>query len=319
MMTRPLFAILTIAWLSGGAFPAAAAEPSTYTPDVKNGAYIFTAGGCASCHAAPATDKCDGSRSKDERELVGGRCLKTDFGTFYVPNITPDKETGIGKWSRNDFIKAMKKGVSPGRENLYPAFPYASYQHMTLTDLADLKAFLDTLPAIASNVPKHELSFPYNIRAGLSVWRGLYLDGKTFKPDPAKSELVNRGAYLVEGPSHCGECHTPRDRLGGMIQAKKLSGAPNPDGKGRIPNLTPHETGLGKWSEKDIVYALETGLTPDGDAMGGTMAKVQQNMAKLTARDREAIAAYLKSIPPVASAKPDDDKKESAEKEKTTE
>ena len=302
MTMRPLLAIVVTAWLGGGA-SLAAAQSDGSQPNVKNGEYLFYAGGCASCHAAPATDRCDGSRSKDALQLVGGRCLKTDFGTFYVPNITPDKETGIGNWSTDDFIKAMTKGVSPKGSNLYPVFPYASYQRMTRADLIDMKAFLDTLPAIASNVPEHELSFPYNIRATLSVWKALYLDGKTFTPDPAKSAQINRGAYLVQGPGHCGECHTPRDSLGGMIAKKKLAGAPDPEGKGMIPNLTPHESGLGKWSEKDIAYALETGFTPSGDSMGGTMAKVQANMAKLTPLDREAIAAFLKSLPPVASAK----------------
>jgi mono/diheme cytochrome c family protein len=302
MPMRPLLVALTAAWLCGGASPAAA-QSGDPAPNIKNGETIFWAGGCSSCHAAPATDRCDGARIKDELALVGGRCLKTPFGTFNVPNVTPDKETGIGKWSTEEFINSMTKGVAPDGSNLYPAFPYASYQRMTRADLIDLKAYMDTLPAAASQVPGHELSFPYSIRAGLSVWKGLYLDGKTFEPDPSKSAQVNRGAYLVEGPGHCGECHTPRDRLGGMIADKKLAGAPDPEGKGTIPNLTPHETGLGKWSEKDIAYALETGLKPDGDSMGGSMAKVQQNMTHLTARDREAIAAYLKSIPPVESAR----------------
>jgi mono/diheme cytochrome c family protein len=304
-MMRPLLAVLALAWLCGGAAQATAqttaATPAT--PNLKNGEYIFYAGGCASCHAVPATDRCDNPRTKEDFQLVGGRCLKTEFGTFYVPNISPDKDSGIGGWSTDDFIKAMTKGVAPDGSNLYPAFPYASYQHMTRADLVDLKGFLDTLPAVASKVPKHELSFPYNIRAGLSVWKGLYLDGKTFQPDPAKSAQVNRGAYLVEGPGHCGECHTPRTKLGGMDKSKWLGGAPNPEGKGTVPNLTPDENGLGKWSEKDIAFALETGFIPSGDSMGGTMARVQQNMAKLTKEDREAIAAYLKSIPVVASPK----------------
>jgi mono/diheme cytochrome c family protein len=297
-------AVLAI-WLCGGASLAFAQTPSAQSsaPNAKNGEYVFHEGGCASCHAAPATDRCDANRTKEDLQLVGGRCLKTEFGTFYVPNITPDKESGIGGWTTEQFIAAMTKGVGPDGSNLYPSFPYASYQRMTRQDLVDLKAFLDTLPAVASKVPDHELSFPYSIRAGLSVWKGLYLDGKTFEPDPAKSAQINRGAYLVNGPGHCGECHTPRTSLGGMDQSRKLGGAPNPEGKGTVPNLTPHESGLASWSEKDIAYALESGLTPSGDAMGGSMTKVQENMAKLTKEDREAIAAYLKSLPPVASPK----------------
>jgi mono/diheme cytochrome c family protein len=312
-MTRPLIAIVTAAWLCGGALQVQAQDTATTqaAPNVKNGEYMFYAGGCESCHAAPATDKCDNLRSKDPLKLVGGRCLKTDFGTFYVPNITPDKETGIGKWSTEDFINAMSKGVAPDGTNLYPAFPYASYTHMKRSDLVDLKAFLDTLPVVPSQVPNHELSFPYSIRAGLTVWKALYLDDKPFQPDPGKSDQVNRGAYLVTGPGHCGECHTPRTSLGGMDKSRWLAGAPNPSGKGTIPNLTPDPTGLGKWSEKDIAFALETGFTPSGDSMGHEMGPVQENLAKLTKEDREAIAAYLKSIPPVAGAK----KESSAKKE----
>jgi mono/diheme cytochrome c family protein len=300
-MPRLLIAMFSASWLCGGAIPALA-QAAGPAPDVKNGEYMFYAGGCSSCHAAPASDKCDDRKTKDELRLVGGRCLKTEFGTFNVPNITPDKETGIGGWSTDDFIAAMTKGRAPDGTHYYPAFPYASYRLMKISDLTDLKAFLDTLPAVSSTVPDHDLSFPYSMRSGLRVWKTLYLDSKPFEPDPAKSEKVNRGAYLVEGPGHCGECHTPRSWLGGMKADKKLSGAPNPEGKGTTPNLTPHQSGLGSWSENDIAYALETGLTPEGDAMGGAMAKVQENMAKLTKEDRQAIAAYLKSIPPIASA-----------------
>ena len=300
-------ALAVAALMSCAAGPAALAQsPSgdAAEPNVKNGKYIYYAGGCASCHAAPASNTCDDLKIKDELMPVGGRCLKSDFGTFYVPNITPDKQTGIGGWSSEDFIKAMTAGISPKGENYYPAFPYASYQKMQRGDLLDLWAFLQTIAPVSSTVPGHDLSFPYNIRAGLRLWKSLYLDGKVFAPDPSQSEQVNRGAYLTEGPGHCGECHTPRTSLGGMIAAKKLSGAPNPDGKGFIANITPDKTGIGSWSAKDISYALQSGFTPEGDVMGGTMAKVQQNMAQLTQEDRDAIAAYLKSIPPVENARP---------------
>lgn len=302
------FRMLAVAALiSFAATPAAWAQtPSegAETPNMKNGKYLYYAGGCASCHAAPASDNCDDLKMKDELKPVGGRCLKTDFGTFYVPNITPDKETGIGGWSSEDFIKAMTTGTSPSGENLYPAFPYATYQHMTRSDLLDLWAFLQTVEPVSAKAPDHDLSFPYSIRSGLSLWKSLYLDGKTFTPDPSKSEQVNRGTYLVEALGHCGECHTPRTSLGGMIESKKMSGAPNPDGKGFIPNITPDPTGIGSWSTKDIAYALQSGFTPEGDVMGGSMAKVQQNMAQLTQDDRDAIAAYLKSVPPIVNERP---------------
>ena len=300
-------ALATAALISfAGGSPVLAQTPSSGTgePNVANGKYMYYAGGCASCHAAPASNKCDDAKTKDELAPVGGRCLKSDFGTFYVPNITPDKQTGIGGWSSDDFVKAMTAGTSPKGGNYYPAFPYGSYEKMQRSDLLDLWAFLQTIAPASATVPDHDLSFPYNIRTGVSLWKSLYLGGQTFTPDPSKSAQINRGAYLVEGPGHCGECHTPRASLGGMIAAKKMSGAPNPEGKGFIPNITPDKTGIASWSAKDISYALQTGFTPEGDVMGGTMAKVQQNMAQLTQEDRDAIAAYLKSIPAVENARP---------------
>lgn len=221
-----------------------------------------------------------------------------------MPNISPDKETGIGNWSTLDFVNAMKRGIGPGGEHLYPAFPYTSYQRMTYEDLIDLKAYLDTLPAVKQKTPPHELAFPYNIRRGLGLWQLLYVDGKTFTPDTKASDELNRGAYLVEGPGHCGECHSPRNSLGGIIQSRAFAGARNPEGKGKIPNITPSHDGLGEWSADDITYLLETGNTPDFDVIGGVMAPVQENMAKLKPEDRSAIAAYLKSLPPLPDAVP---------------
>ncbi len=272
--------------------------------NIENGRYMFQASGCSSCHAAPVSAKCDDPNHGDPLKLVGGRCLKSSFGTFYVPNITPDKQSGIGAWSDDDFIRAITEGISPKGTHYYPAFPYASYRHMKREDLLDIRAFLNTLEAMPSKVPENEIAFPYNMRWALGLWKRLYLNGGPFVADPSKSAMVNRGAYLVEGPGHCGECHTPRTALGGMIADRKLSGAPDPEGKDFVPNITPDPTGIGSWSEKDIVYALETGFTPDGDAFGGTMAEVQENMANLTAQDLEAIAAFLKSIPPVSNARP---------------
>ncbi len=270
--------------------------------DLKNGRSMFFAGGCASCHAAPASAACDNPKIKDKLILSGGRCLKTPFGTFYAPNISPDKESGIGGWSSAQFIKAMKEGISPKGEHYYPVFPYTSYQRMREGDLLDLKAFLDTLPAAKSRVPGHDLSLPFQMRQTLAAWKWMFLDGQSFKPDPKKSAKLNRGAYLVEGPGHCGECHSPRNLLGGVITDKRFSGGPDPEGKGIVPNITPHKTGIANWSEADIVTALETGLTPSFDTFGGTMVKVQENMAELSADDRAAIAAYIKSLTPIPSS-----------------
>jgi len=271
-------------------------------PDLKNGETMFYAGGCASCHAAPASAKCYNPKTHDKFTLAGGRCLNTPFGTFYAPNISPDRQTGIGGWSIPQFITAMTQGVSPRGEHYYPAFPYTSYQRMYEKDLIDLKAFLDTLPAVKSSVPDHDLALAFRFREALAIWKWMFLDGQTFKPDPGKSAQLNRGAYLVEGPGHCGECHSPRNLLGGVIGDKKFSGAPNPEGKGVIPNITPHKSGIGDWSQADIINALETGLTPSFDTFGASMVSVQENMAKLSGEDRAAIAAYLKSLPPLPSS-----------------
>ena len=278
------------------------ADLPKHTPDIKNGEYIFHAGGCASCHAAP-TSKCDANDSKEPAKLVGGRCLKTPFGTFNVPNISPDKEDGIGSWTTAQFITAMVKGVSPSGEHYYPAFPFTSYQRMKYQDLMDLKAYIDTLPAVKSNVPDHELALPFRLRRGLGLWKLLYLDGQPFRADTKLSDEINRGSYLVNGPGHCAECHSPRTLLGGIDKARQYSGGPSPEGEGYIPNITPHKDGLGSWSKDEIVEALASGLTPSFDVIGGTMAQVQKNMAKLSAEDQKAIAAYLKSLPAIPSKK----------------
>jgi mono/diheme cytochrome c family protein len=170
---------------------------------------------------------------------------------------------------------------------------------MTVADILDLKAFLDTLPATAEPNRPHQLPFPFSIRRGLGLWQLLYVDGETFVPDPDASDLVNRGAYLVEAPGHCGECHTPRGFDGGPIAASAFAGGPTPEGTGTIPNITPHETGIGDWSEADIVAFLESGFTPEFDSAGRQMAEVVKNMAMLPREDIEAIAAYLKTVAPL--------------------
>lgn len=258
------------------------------TANLANGETLFSIGGCASCHAA----------SKDERtKLGGGVKLTTPFGTFYGPNISPDPTDGIGRWSEADFVSAMHDGTAPDGSHLYPAFPYPSYQRMTIDDVRDLFAYLKTLPPVAGKAPPHELPFPYDVRRAVGFWKLLYLDGEVFRPDPQQSEEWNRGAYLVSGPGHCGECHTPRDALGGKKESMRLAGGPDPEGKGWVPNIT--QKGLKDWSADDIAYLLETGMTPGFDTVGGSMADVIRNTKQLSAEDRRAIAVYLKSLPPV--------------------
>ncbi|MER8416047.1 cytochrome c [Mesorhizobium sp. M1329] len=261
--------------------------------DAARGKRIFYAGGCTSCHAKP------GSQGDARLQLVGGLELKTPFGTFVPPNISQDTRDGIGAWSVEDLANAMLKGVSPSGEHLYPAFPYTSYARMKPADIADLYAFLKTLPAVAGKAPANSLAFPFSVRRGLGLWKLLYLSDQPVVSFPdGTSDPVLTGRYLVEGPGHCGECHTPRDLTGGTRKSQWLAGAAAAEGSGIVPNITSGEGGIADWSEADIANYLETGFTPDFDTVGGAMVDVQRNMAVLTPEDRAAIAAYLKAVPP---------------------
>ncbi|WP_337266372.1 c-type cytochrome [Oryzifoliimicrobium ureilyticus] len=259
--------------------------------DVKNGEQVFWAGGCTSCHAAP------GAEGDQKLVLSGGLALKTDFGTFYAPNISPDETAGIGRWTLAEFGNAVKRGVGPQGEHLFPSFPYGSYARMTDKDVNDLYAYMKTLPKSANVAPPHQLSFPYNMRIAVGAWKLFYLNDQPRVALVSPSDKVKRGQYLVEGPGHCGECHTPRDALGGLKNDLWLAGAPNPEGQGRIPGITPGSDKISGWSEADIANYLETGFTPDFDSVGGQMAEVQQNLSHLPKSDLEAIATYLKAIP----------------------
>lgn len=271
----------------------AAAIESLGEGDPTRGERIFWAAGCSSCHARP------GAQGDAQLELAGGAELKTAFGTFVAPNVSQDPNDGIGRWTAVDLANAMLHGVSPKGQHLYPAFPYTSYARMDPADIVDLHAYLKTLPAVAGRAPDHKLGFPFSMRRGLGLWKLLYLS-----PDPViafpegTDAKVLAGRYLVEGPGHCGECHTPRDFAGGLDRSKWLAGAVAAEGEGKVPNITGGEGGIGDWSESDIAYFLESGFTPDFDSVGGTMTEVQRNMARLRPEDREAIAAYLKTIPP---------------------
>lgn len=261
-------------------------------PNLANGETLFWAGGCASCHAAPD------ATGDALKTLAGGQALPSPFGTFHMPNISPDPQHGIGAWTLAQFGDAMTRGVGKDGEHLYPSFPYNSYARMTPQDINDLFAYLKTLPASTNDAPGHDLPFPFNIRLVLGGWKFLYFDKGEPRAEIANANAqVARGQYLVEGPGHCGECHTPRDALGGFMKGQWLAGGPNPEGEGRIPDIRPESQTIGSWSEADIANYLETGFTPDFDSAGGSMVKVQQNMARLPAEDRQAIAAYLKALP----------------------
>jgi mono/diheme cytochrome c family protein len=273
-----------------------------HTPNLDNGKTMFDIGGCASCHATPNINP----DKVDRKRLGGGLALKSPFGTFYVPNISPDPADGIGQWREYDFVAALWKGTASNAGttapyHLFPAFPYTSYQHMQLTDVLDLFGYLKTLPPVPGKVRGHDLAFPFNIRRLVGFWKLLYLTGGPYQPDPSQSAQWNRGAYLVNGPGHCAECHSPRNWLGGIIASERFAGGPAPDGKSWVPNITPVGLRHGDeiWSEKDIASFLDGGMTPSGDFAGGGMAEVIRGTSLLGAGDRAAIAAYIASLPPV--------------------
>lgn len=254
--------------------------------DATRGEMVFWAAGCASCHAAP--------KAEGEARLVlaGGMAFPSPFGTFHAPNISPDPVQGIGDWRLEDLVNAMKHGTGPGGAHYFPAFPYTSYARATVADIADLHAFLATLPASATPNLPHEVGFPFNIRRSLGGWKLLFSRSGWVRP--ADGEQLQRGRYLVEALGHCGECHTPRNALGGLDYSRWLHGAPTPDGKGKVPGLTPDKL---TWSALDIASYLATGFTPEYDSAGGHMADVVQNLAHLPQSDLQAITAYLMALP----------------------
>jgi mono/diheme cytochrome c family protein len=257
--------------------------------DARRGAYLAKAAGCAGCHTA---------KKEGAAPYAGGRELKTPFGTFYGPNITPHPEAGIGRWSEADFRRALREGVRPDGAHFFPAFPYPSFTKITDADAGDLWAFLRALPPDARKNQPHELRAPYGWRFLVGAWKWLYFTPGPFAADASKPAALNRGAYLVEALGHCGECHTPRNFLGGTQRERRLAGtASGPDGKG-VPNLTPAK--LRKWDDRELREFLQTGLTPDGDVAAETMGEVVRNTtSQLTPEDLAALIAYLRSLPPL--------------------
>ena len=302
-MRRFLAAIVILAVIGASLFwlvtkPSRVGALPAYSPNPENGKLMFYAGGCAACHATPDQD--------DATKLGGGAELKSPFGTFYAPNISSDRNDGIGAWTETDFVNAVWKGTSPDGRHYFPVFPYSSYQRMRITDIRDLFAFLKTLPAVQGRARGHDLRFPYNVRRLVGGWKFLFVDSLTYTYDPAQSPQWNRGAYLVAGPGHCVECHSPRNALGGIVASQRFAGGPTADGEGWVPNITP--AGIGSYSVGDIERILATGVNPDGDSVGGDMAKVVRNMSQLSKEDRTAIATFVKSLPPVQGPKPPEKK-----------
>jgi mono/diheme cytochrome c family protein len=256
---------------------------------IERGEYLIHAGGCVTCH----------TREGDEAvPFAGGRALESPFGTFYAPNITPDRRTGIGNWSDDDFVRAFWDGVNPSGEDYFPAFPFTSYTGVERADLLAMKAYLFSLDPVEQANREHDLPFMMSSRRAAGVWKSRYFNAGRFEPDSGQSDEWNRGAYLVRHLGHCGECHTPRTRLGAIRDTHELRGNSDGPGDEKMPNITADpDAGIGRWSLKDIEYFLDIGMLPDGDFTGGSMSSViEDNTSRLTTEDRLAIATYLRSV-----------------------
>ena len=257
--------------------------------DAARGEYLARAGGCVGCHTEDR---------KDAVPFAGGRALKTPFGTFFGPNITPHPQAGIGRWSEADFIRAMREGRRPDGANYFPAFPYPSFTKIADGDLRDLWAYLRALPPSAQASRQHDLWPFFGWRIMVTFWKWLYFTPGPFVNIPGATEAVNRGAYLVQALGHCGECHTPRNFLGGPKKDRFLAGGKGPEGKD-VPNLTPTRLKK-KWSDGELKDFLSTGLTADGDIPAEAMAEVIRNTTgRLTQQDLAALIAYLRTLPPL--------------------
>jgi mono/diheme cytochrome c family protein len=284
-----LLLLIAAFWVATAPKVIAGSSLGPHRTNLDNGRTMFMAGDCAACHASP--------RQSDSDRLGGGLALVSKYGRFYAPNISPDKKDGIGGWTEAQFVTAMKEGVSADGKHLYPIFPYTSFRNMSTDDMRDLFAYLKTLPAVSGRAPDAKLSFPYNQRRLMGGWKLLYLSGQKYVPDAAKSAEWNRGAYLVNGPAHCAECHSPRNAFGAVVADKRFSGTPNSYGVLGFPNIT--QANLGSWSEDAIAEMLRSGYTPEGDRVGGPMTEVVRSTSQLSDADRHAMAVYIKSLAPI--------------------
>ena len=286
-MLRRTCAVIAFGWLLCVAPATRAAQDLR-----KHGEYLFRAAGCATCHT---NEKNRGA------PLAGGGALKTPFGVFYTPNITPDPETGIGRWSEADFTRALRAGVSPEGQHYYPAFPYPSYARMRDEDVRVLWAYLSKAKPVRRANKPHELLWFVRYRPLLGFWKALFFRPGPYQSRSDRTEIWNRGAYLANAVGHCGECHTPRNLLGGMKERMAMAGTrAGPEGD-PIPNLTPHKTsGIGRWRESDLMGYFDSGMMQDGDFAGDIMAQVVDNTPRHPPQDdRRAIAGYILSLPPV--------------------
>jgi len=283
---------LLCCWLLAST-PAQAAEQQAASPElIARGAYLARAAGCAICHT---------NKDKQAQAYAGGRALHTEFGTFYAPNITPDKATGIGTWSERDFVQALHQGIRPDGSQLYPVFPYTSYTRLTNADARALWAYLQSLPPIHQANRPHRLRWFAPPRFSIWFWKMLYFKPGRYQPEPGKSKEWNRGAYLATAAGHCVECHSPRNLLGGLKDKLEYAGAENKPEDFVAPNITPDpQTGIADWSRGDIAEYLQSGLSPDGDTAGSIMAEfIDKGFSHLRKQDLLDIATFIKSLPPI--------------------
>jgi mono/diheme cytochrome c family protein len=262
--------------------------------DAARGQLVFAAGDCASCHATPG--------QTNRLKLGGGLALASPYGTFRTPNISPDKVDGIGSWTNIDLANALIGGVSPRGDHYYPALPYPSYVGMKPADVRDLMAYLQTLPPVTGKAPPHDIAAVFRIRRLVGAWKLLFLKPGGTVPPPSGDARLDRGAYLVEALAHCAECHSPRNALGAVKGDARFAGGPDPEGVGFIPNITPARIGF--WSEAEVAEVLKSGRTPQHGRVGSSMLDVVTNTAMLPQADRDAMAAYIKSLPARATPRP---------------
>ena len=296
MRVRFWLNVCGIAAILGGAaaayllrpFDVEARDLSGLVGDPNRGAYLARASGCFSCHTNGA---------KGGAVLAGGGPLKTPFGTFYAPNITTDRENGIGAWTVEQFSAALTRGVSPRGENYYPAFVYPNYTLLGDQDIVDLWAAFKTVPPVPEAAPAHELSFPFDRRVLINAWKRLFFAPGRYAPDPSKSEQWNRGRFLVTGPGHCGACHTPRNLFGAPDDARFLEGTAKGAHQEKVPPITGDALRKSGWASSTLVFSLRTGSKPDGDVFGGGMGHVVRDGTRwLSDADLNAIAEYLMSV-----------------------
>ena len=264
--------------------PSMQGDSITLDPDSKNGEYVYFAAGCGGCHTSP-------DAAEDAKKILsGGQKFPSPFGTFVAPNVSMHVEFGIGAWSQDDFVRAVRRGVSPDGRHYYPAFPYTSYQGMSDQDVVDLWSFWQTLPSSEQKSQAHHLPIYAKWRRPLGIWKMMFQSA----PDPQMQDAeLARGEYLVNNLGHCGECHTARNLFGARSGKNIFMGAQHPNGKGRIPAIAGTTF---DWNATDIAEYLRSGFTPDYDVAGGLMAEVIENTSKLSDQDRMAIANYLKML-----------------------